>query len=383
MDDRIFLSYRVGDTDEYVKYWSQCIRDILGDESAYEYTYSNHPGEDFDKRLCLEVSRSEYLFAFIGKKWVKHVGANIDWVEREILDAVDAKLQIIPIFFDGAHPESLKESKLLRHFEMKHSVLVPLGEECDKDVVHNLLNKLGIERKHVIRTEIKRYVSFFISPDKFISALKNKPISMLSWMLGITSFSAIVALTILDYLLNGEILVVEEFLSFLINFIYISLLVGSAYTLLTLPTKKTIVLWPLLDRFLLGYVQFPMFIILAAVVSVYLPSIIFGLSDSKLYYGILFEEVRRYGYGFKAIGNWVNIINFDDSNFLKWVIVGQFATPIIYFSWQLKSIRVMRKIFRYTALTPFLLIFLTLLIVIAGYAFTYIDLYWKINGHSP
>ena len=103
----IFISYRRDDTQGA----AGRLHDHLDDHfEVFMDVDSMEPGVEFDKAIDMAVSRCDVLLALIGRHWTTSVDANgdrrldnpDDYVVREVRQALERGIRVIPVLVDGA-----------------------------------------------------------------------------------------------------------------------------------------------------------------------------------------------------------------------------------------------------------------------------------------
>lgn len=104
----IFINYRTGDEEAFASLVYEGLSNRFGSERIFLDRKSIALGEDYTRALPIGVRDSEVLLAVIGPRWrtaTNQQGRNVhhedDWVRREILEAFDHGVRVIPILVGG------------------------------------------------------------------------------------------------------------------------------------------------------------------------------------------------------------------------------------------------------------------------------------------
>lgn len=350
---RIFISYRVGDSDESVLLWKRIIERELGENSVYEYRSKNHPGEDFHKRLIAEIARCRYVLVFIGKHWGRnHSEDQIDWVKRELQDAMLTKSVIVPIFVDQASIEDVTDSEVRDILKKRHGItFCRNGDEVFiEDNILDHLSQLGIKKKtglakgmylcHELALNPSRYLAFH--DEDFNQAFR-----------GVLILYVIAALVMLSIFLHLGVQIIAsvyfQLLAFTLIFNFILTIVLLA---MTIPVGSSLSFWTLKQRIVFGFIQAPLHVALSGFFGVLLPLLLFGRHESRIYYG-LFEKLTNEKSGtdfFDSIDKFVRIAEMEVPEAGTLFFFGGIFYLTIYVWWQLQSITVILRLTRYSML---------------------------------
>ncbi|GLZ13487.1 hypothetical protein Acsp04_37220 [Actinomadura sp. NBRC 104425] len=109
----VFINYRTGDGDEAATILEQGLTLRFGKERVFRATTSIRPGETYPERLLNAVRGSAVLLAVMGPGWARdpRLRDENDWVRREILEAFDANIRVVPVL-KGRTTERLKAAEL-------------------------------------------------------------------------------------------------------------------------------------------------------------------------------------------------------------------------------------------------------------------------------
>lgn len=102
----VFVNYRTGDAEAAASLLEKYLADRFGRELIYRDTRSIAPGVPFDEDLIAAVRSSEVLLAVMGPGWDRfpELHSDDDWVRREILEAHEEGVPIIPVLLGRAAP---------------------------------------------------------------------------------------------------------------------------------------------------------------------------------------------------------------------------------------------------------------------------------------
>ncbi|TLP54865.1 toll/interleukin-1 receptor domain-containing protein [Microbispora tritici] len=109
----VFVNYRNGDGDKTATFIERELSHRFGDEAAFRAFKSIPPGTRYQEELLHNVRRSAVLLAVIGPNWTNYPALHDenDWVRREILEAFDCGISVIPVL-EGAGTARLKAADL-------------------------------------------------------------------------------------------------------------------------------------------------------------------------------------------------------------------------------------------------------------------------------
>jgi hypothetical protein len=118
---RIFLSYRVDDTEHAVGRLAEDLREHFGAERVFQDMASILPGTDFVEALQSGLATCAATLVMIGPKWLHATDKNgrrrlddpDDWVRREVIDSLQSEdVRVFPVLVGAAQmpaPEDLPE----------------------------------------------------------------------------------------------------------------------------------------------------------------------------------------------------------------------------------------------------------------------------------
>lgn len=114
----VFVNYRTGDGEWAAALVKRELSARFGVDQVFYASQSIRLGEDFSREILSGLRRCEVLLALIGPRWVnatdregvRRLDNPDDWVRREILEAFQCGLRVIPVLMDGIDP--LREDDL-------------------------------------------------------------------------------------------------------------------------------------------------------------------------------------------------------------------------------------------------------------------------------
>lgn len=100
----VFVNYRTGDAEAAASLLEKYLADRFGKELIYRDTRSITPGVPFDEDLSAAVRGSEVLLAIMGPQWDRfpELHSEGDWVRREIVEAREEGVTIVPVLLGRA-----------------------------------------------------------------------------------------------------------------------------------------------------------------------------------------------------------------------------------------------------------------------------------------
>jgi TIR domain len=106
----IFVNYRTGDEENVAALLEHELSRRFESGVFFRAAKSIPPGDDYEKALVTAVRRSSALLAVIGPRWLEVCGKDklpkiedeSDWTRREILEAFDCGIRVIPILVGPA-----------------------------------------------------------------------------------------------------------------------------------------------------------------------------------------------------------------------------------------------------------------------------------------
>ncbi|RBQ18141.1 toll/interleukin-1 receptor domain-containing protein [Spongiactinospora rosea] len=113
MSHEVFVNYRTGNGEKIAALIHENLANRFGDEHIFRASTSIEPGTHYPDALLRAVRRCEVLLAVMGGDWSTRTELHDenDWVRREILEAFDCGIEVIPIL-DGRRTERLKATDL-------------------------------------------------------------------------------------------------------------------------------------------------------------------------------------------------------------------------------------------------------------------------------
>ncbi|MEQ4305129.1 toll/interleukin-1 receptor domain-containing protein [Plantactinospora sp. B6F1] len=108
----VFVNYRTDDAGYAAGLVYERLRAEFGAENVFRDCRSMHAGADFPDELWSALRGSAVLLVVIGPDWLtledatgrRRIDDPNDFVRREIVEAVDRSIRVIPVFLDGAKP---------------------------------------------------------------------------------------------------------------------------------------------------------------------------------------------------------------------------------------------------------------------------------------
>jgi hypothetical protein len=110
MGGHIFINYRSKDSDVYVAMLYEELSRRFGDDEVFRDVDSIQAGADFPEVLICQVRTARAVLAVIGPGWFAALGPDgrraldnpEDWTRRELAEAFDEGVRVIPVLIDGA-----------------------------------------------------------------------------------------------------------------------------------------------------------------------------------------------------------------------------------------------------------------------------------------
>ena len=114
----IFINYRTGDEEASATLIERELSNRFGSAKVFHAPKSVAPGDDIPTAIIEAVRDSKVLVAVIGPRWLKAtdkygqpaLGSDRDWVRREIIEALDHGIRVVPVLV-GDTPD-LRKSDL-------------------------------------------------------------------------------------------------------------------------------------------------------------------------------------------------------------------------------------------------------------------------------
>lgn len=127
---KIFISYRREDTSGESGRLKDKLEQVFGQENIFYDVETLEAGLNFDESIAKALGESKVLLAMIGPHWLKvtdskgviRLHKSIDWVRKEISEALKRNLRVIPVLVNGADmpdPDDLPED--LKGLSLKHA----------------------------------------------------------------------------------------------------------------------------------------------------------------------------------------------------------------------------------------------------------------------
>lgn len=127
---KIFISYRREDTSGESGRLKDKLEQVFGKENIFYDVETLEAGLNFDQSIAKALGESKVLLAMIGPHWLKVTDSKgvarlqkpDDWVRKEIAEAINRGLRVIPVLVNGADmpdPEDLPEN--LKELSLKHA----------------------------------------------------------------------------------------------------------------------------------------------------------------------------------------------------------------------------------------------------------------------
>src|SRR5882762_1512026 len=106
----IFINYRREDSGGYAQQLYRAIRSHFGAKLVFMDIDTIHSGEDFRAAIHQAIAQSDVFLAVIGRSWlhctddkgVPRLTYPADLVRREIAQALEAKIHVIPVLVGHA-----------------------------------------------------------------------------------------------------------------------------------------------------------------------------------------------------------------------------------------------------------------------------------------
>ncbi|TWP52508.1 toll/interleukin-1 receptor domain-containing protein [Lentzea tibetensis] len=131
----VFVNYRTGDGEWAAALVKRELGARFGSDQVFYASQSIRLGEDFSREILSGLRRCEVLLALIGPRWVtatdregvRRLDKPDDWVRREINEAFQCGLRVIPVLIDGIDPlneadlpDSLRRLARCQYLRMHH-----------------------------------------------------------------------------------------------------------------------------------------------------------------------------------------------------------------------------------------------------------------------
>ncbi|MBP2329533.1 hypothetical protein JOF56_009918 [Kibdelosporangium banguiense] len=131
----VFVNYRTGDGDWAATLIARELIERFGREKVFFASKTIRIGEDFPQVILPRLRQCEAFLAVIGPDWLSAKDRNgqrrldnpDDWVRREIAEALQHGLRVIPVLLDGADrlaaedlPDEISGLALRQHLHLRH-----------------------------------------------------------------------------------------------------------------------------------------------------------------------------------------------------------------------------------------------------------------------
>lgn len=108
---KIFVNYRTGDGEPTAVLLKRELSREFGDDEVFLATTMIPPGSDFEHELSRRVRGCEVLLVVVGPHWlsivdrfgIRALDNDTDWVRREIREAFDAGVRVVPVLIDDTN----------------------------------------------------------------------------------------------------------------------------------------------------------------------------------------------------------------------------------------------------------------------------------------
>jgi hypothetical protein len=98
----IFINYRTGDGDQLAATLDEALRHRFGDDAVFRDGRSIRAGAEYPHALLTHLRRSQVVLAVMGPQWAaaRELRRADDWVRRELLEARDCRIPVVPVLTD-------------------------------------------------------------------------------------------------------------------------------------------------------------------------------------------------------------------------------------------------------------------------------------------
>lgn len=108
----VFVNYRTSDEENVAALLEHALSERFASNVFFRASKSIKPGDDFEEELLKGVRTSSALLAVIGPRWlevrdehgVRKIDKASDWVRREIVEAFDLGIRVVPVLIGEAKP---------------------------------------------------------------------------------------------------------------------------------------------------------------------------------------------------------------------------------------------------------------------------------------
>ncbi|MBC7928233.1 MAG: toll/interleukin-1 receptor domain-containing protein [Bryobacteraceae bacterium] len=150
---KVFISYRREDAAPWAGRICDRVSAAFGPANVFMDVEDIAPGTDFTDAIDSTVSGCDVLLAVIGPKWLDLLQARketgTDFVEREILSALQRGITVIPVLVGGAEmPQASQLTPVLRALHRRHAVQIR-DDSFDVDTASliSAVGAAGVSRK--------------------------------------------------------------------------------------------------------------------------------------------------------------------------------------------------------------------------------------------
>lgn len=111
-ETKIFVNYRTGDEPFGATFIDHELSSHFGADAVFRDSRSIRAGDDFMAEILPAVRTAKALLAVIGPRWLAATGADgrprlaepDDWVRREIAEAFQHRVRVVPVLLDAELP---------------------------------------------------------------------------------------------------------------------------------------------------------------------------------------------------------------------------------------------------------------------------------------
>jgi hypothetical protein len=154
----VFINYRTDDAGYAAGWLYDRLEDSFGAKNVFRDCRSMHGGDNFTEEIWTALRTSTVLLVVVGRDWLtlmdesgtqRRIDDPADYVRREIKEALDRSIRVIPVLLDGAPPltasdlpADLSTLPILQFIEFRSR------HEVDLDHVVRELRRFLPERQH-------------------------------------------------------------------------------------------------------------------------------------------------------------------------------------------------------------------------------------------
>jgi hypothetical protein len=168
---RVFISYRREDTAAVARLVYDRLWRVLGKSSVFFDVNAIGGGEDFEKRIITEISRSDAALILIGDKWLGvnassergRIWDSQDYVRAEVREALARSLLIIPLLVSGTRmpgaeqlPDDVKALSTKNAMSLRHESF----EDDTENIIAAILGTQARERGWEKQASIWRRIAW-------------------------------------------------------------------------------------------------------------------------------------------------------------------------------------------------------------------------------